>query len=77
MLSTTLSQQFRDKLKISFNGVWICIRLMLARHLLYENIIKLKSLFVCLNALISGTSGSNSENLFALDSPFIEKGYRL
>ena len=39
------------------------------------NIIKLK--FVCLNALISGTAGSNSETLFALDSPFIEKCYRL
>ena len=44
---------------------------------IYTNIIKLKSLFVCLNALISGTTGSNSKNLFALDSPFIEEGYRL
>ena len=47
----------------------------LLRYLINSNIIKLKSLFVCLNALISETTGSNSENLFALDSPFIEEGY--
>ena len=45
---------------------------------IYTNIIKLKSLFVCLKkALISGITGSNSENRFALDRPFIEEGYRL
>ena len=30
-----------------------------------------------MTALISGTTGSNSENLFALDSPFIEEGFRV
>ena len=36
------------------------------------NNIKLK--FVCLNALISGTTGSNRKIISVLDSPFIEEG---
>ena len=43
----------------------------------YSCIIKLKSLFVCLNALMSETTSLNSKNLFVLDSPFVEEGYRL
>lgn len=35
----------------------------------------LKSYFVCLNALISGTTGSKWTIIFALDSLFIEAGY--
>jgi len=42
-----------------------------------NNIIKLKSLFVWLNVLISGTTGSNWKIIFVLDSTFIDKGYRL
>lgn len=34
-------------------------------------------LFVCFNAPISGTVGSNWKTIFVLDSPFIEEGYRL
>jgi hypothetical protein len=40
-------------------------------------IIKLKSLFVCLNALILGTTDMIRKILLVLDSPFIEEGYRL
>ena len=32
-------------------------------------------LFVCLNALISWTTGSNWKNIVVSDSPFIEEGY--
>ena len=37
----------------------------------------MKSSFVCLNALISVTTGSNWKMIFVFDSPFIEEGYRL
>ena len=38
------------------------------------NHIKLKSLFVGLNALISGTNGENLKKYVVLDSHFIEEG---
>ena len=39
------------------------------------NLIKLKSLFGWLNALILRTSGSNLKNIFVLGSLFTEEGY--
>ena len=47
---------------------------LVSEYKIYINIMKLKSLFVWLNVLISRTTGSNSKNLFVLDSPLIEEG---
>jgi hypothetical protein len=53
------------------------LEIFLVKHIYIYNIIKLKSLFVCLNALISGTTSPICKILSVLDSPFIEEGYRL
>lgn len=44
---------------------------------LYTNIIKVKTLFLWLNALISGITSPISKIISMLDSPVIEGGYTL
>ena len=60
-------------LKLAFFLKNICNNINNLALYIYTSIIKLKSLFVCLNAVISGTPGSNLTNLFVLDIPLTEK----